>query len=58
VIPFFSYSKPPLWEVHEKPLLIEQAYDYGRVFKLLGEVLQKGRYYEMGMVQKLLPKVG
>ena len=39
VIPFFSYSKPPLWEVHEKPLLIEQAYDYGRVFKLLGEVL-------------------
>ena len=20
VIPFFSYSKPPLWEVHEKPL--------------------------------------
>ena len=24
------------YKVHSKPLLIEQAYDYGRVFKQLG----------------------
>jgi len=41
-------------EVHEKPLLIEQAYDYGRVFKKghpLGKS-QSGSLYGHGTSQK------